>query len=474
LVAYVVGSLCYVVYLARSWEQYEEQSAPFAEQSIAQYMRDRQRFITTCDGADEDFHYFEYRKITISQEFCNLIELQPLDWAIGSVLLGVLFVLMRHFDHQDYLIFVFFCWIFFVVCVLEIVRLRSILSDLRALEPVKQEGAYGTFGGDEPELRPPYLSHPIPTPRSSKVKMVLGVKGDRHRALIWPGVRGPEVMRVWARVRFLISAITWACLISFYASSLQAHGFLFVVGAILPMFLASTTLPVAVIMMAEITSIEEMKREEVVCEVSRCQRAQRSFQLLKTLATMTSMMSKTGGGGSPRVSLNRQMSAKEQAFLDSLKEMFISFDCDHSNTMELDEFQEMMKYTAPTMAADDVVSLFKEMDDDGSGQVSFEELAGVMLAHYAEMTSASSAELSGELGERLWVMFDTDNSGTVNLEEVMEALQKTGAKWDLSNVVALFNEIDHDSSGTIDKSEFIHYVTKHGADGSVGASGHKH
>ncbi|KAL6492820.1 hypothetical protein OROGR_032579 [Orobanche gracilis] len=56
---------------------------------------------------------------------------------------------------------------------------------------------------------------------------------------------------------------------------------------------------------------------------------------------------------------------------------------------------------------------------------------------------------------QLFKMIDTDNSGTITYEELKQGLRKVGTELNECEIKALMNAADTDNSGTIDYGEFI-------------------
>ena len=59
----------------------------------------------------------------------------------------------------------------------------------------------------------------------------------------------------------------------------------------------------------------------------------------------------------------------------------------------------------------------------------------------------------------VFLEFDIDNSGTLSVEELWNAVKKLGADVDLEAVIQLMSEIDVDRDGQLDCNEFVSLVT---------------
>jgi len=182
-----------------------------------------------------------------------------------------------------------------------------------------------------------------------------------------------------------------------------------------------------------------------------------------------------------------------------LKKVFDEYDTDKDGHMKLSEFTDELKKkkqrAAPkpgekstlqernaslgTSIVDLSEGVFHEMDKDGDGEVTFEELCKLFFKH------ASAAELQTMLSwievepepepepeptlsdesiaqiHKIFKLYDKDKSGTLTKSELVVALKSTGMEKD--EIAILFKDYDLDSSGTIDKEEFLKLMDSTGA-----------
>lgn len=140
----------------------------------------------------------------------------------------------------------------------------------------------------------------------------------------------------------------------------------------------------------------------------------------------------------------------------------------------------------PHEEVDGLHALFKDMDEDGSGQITLEELAHGLERHGAHLAKAEVEELMREMDvsgdgtidyteflaatvhlskiereENLLAAFrdfDADGSGDVTPEEVMAALTQLGVKCDPEELKKMIEEADTNHDGKIEYSEFLHVM----------------
>lgn len=115
---------------------------------------------------------------------------------------------------------------------------------------------------------------------------------------------------------------------------------------------------------------------------------------------------------------------------------------------------ELLATLGTNLDEEELAKLIKIMDKDGSGEVSLDELASVMLSR----KSSKEAKLS-DVAIELFNMFDKDGEGEISLDEMVSTFGQTGKNWDMEDVVAFFELIDLDKSGLVDREEFMQFIS---------------
>jgi len=319
---------------------------------------------------------------------------------------------------------------------------------------------------------PPYTTHDAPKPRPPGLfKWLLGpIVGDKHRALFWGGAKGAHLLLRMFRVRLLLTCAALAFVLSFYSSRMWHVSPVLPFAAILPLILVSLLTPGEIVRFAVATSIERMIDDDVVRSVLRKQKTLKGMKLLRLLATLKTFMRKAEPSVKcpgqerhpPKTSPeNKALSVQAQEYLRMLKEVFDSFDEDGGGTISRAEFKQMMVVLGQQLSDAEADELFDEMDLDRSDSVDWDEMKEVLLEHY-EASRASKQEPK-ELAASLWRMFDADGSGSIDVNELLEVLKRTSKGWNVEDVVQMFNEIDLDRSGSIEKHEFEEFVMANAA-----------
>lgn len=150
-----------------------------------------------------------------------------------------------------------------------------------------------------------------------------------------------------------------------------------------------------------------------------------------------------------------------------LKEVFDDSDKDGSGEIDAQELCESLKRT--NLGAE-AVDMFKSMDRDGSKKIDFseylrvyyryattEEIKEMMLWAYPVKEEKKvevktlSEEQRAEI-KSIFVLYDTNNNGTLCKNELTEALAATG--YDDDEIEDMFADFDTDGDNEIDFEEF--------------------
>jgi len=224
--------------------------------------------------------------------------------------------------------------------------------------------------------------------------------------------------------------------------------------------------------------VEMMKQEKPLTEVIMTQKYEKHDRAVKVLATLSYFVELGNAVSGEADDADEQdendiddvcaklgVDDESKKSLDSLKEMFERFDVDRSQSIDKEELGPLLECMGQFKSADELDRLFNLMDADGSGDVDFEEFATVMLS-----SRKGRRHLTPDaLAEKLYAIFDADQDGTINTDEMIVAFEAlgharssgSGYTWDTEDVRAFLEEIDRDGSGEISKPEFIDFVKQY-------------
>ena len=159
---------------------------------------------------------------------------------------------------------------------------------------------------------------------------------------------------------------------------------------------------------------------------------------------------------------NEQSGVKNSSFttkeLKQLKKAYKKVDKDKSGELDEQEFSEMIKVSKILTVSNDAEydSLFKAFDADGSGTISFEEVA----TSFSVLSKGSPEEKL----EYLFKVYDADKSNTLEKDElvlIIERMRATAAALgrdvdkSSSFIDGIMTKLDVDKTGHITKKNWI-------------------
>ena len=145
---------------------------------------------------------------------------------------------------------------------------------------------------------------------------------------------------------------------------------------------------------------------------------------------------KNEGSLKPRVIELRKPLRKD---ITTANVMFSDIDRDHSGSIDTDELIEVLKNLGMRPKTGLIQDLLVEYDADGSGSI-------------------DKFEFEGFFFHAVFATIDTDESGSLDAEELQEALKILGLTPTASEVKAIINMYDIDGSGSIEKDEFADFM----------------
>eukprot|EP00899_Mesostigma_viride_P008729 jgi/Mesvir1/17858/Mv12940-RA.3 len=139
--------------------------------------------------------------------------------------------------------------------------------------------------------------------------------------------------------------------------------------------------------------------------------------------------------------------------------MWRLYDVDNSGFVSTREMETVLTALGKPVSEAELASLITRLDMDGSGDIHFVEF--LRVKNDKTFLSASDA-VFGVLGpdgitllRQAFSIYDTDNSGFINKEELGEVMESIGQRtsgWELSQ---LMSQMDYDDSGQISFFEFV-------------------
>ncbi|KAJ3626272.1 hypothetical protein MTP99_016784 [Tenebrio molitor] len=141
---------------------------------------------------------------------------------------------------------------------------------------------------------------------------------------------------------------------------------------------------------------------------------------------------------------------KEQ--ISMLKSTFDAFDVDKKGYIGVDMIGTILDMLGTQLIGEELDNIITEIDEDGNGEVSFEEFANLaarFLVEEDEDTDAIQMELKGAFR-----LYDREGNGFITTDVLREILRELDEKLTEDDLDNMIEEIDTDGSGTVDWDEF--------------------
>lgn len=131
-----------------------------------------------------------------------------------------------------------------------------------------------------------------------------------------------------------------------------------------------------------------------------------------------------------------------------LKSTFDAFDVDKKGYIGVDMIGTILDMLGTQLIGEELDNIITEIDEDGNGEVSFEEFANLaarFLVEEDEDTDAIQMELKGAFR-----LYDREGNGFITTDVLREILRELDEKLTEDDLDNMIEEIDTDGSGTVD------------------------
>eukprot|EP01050_Picozoa_sp_SAG11_P003184 SAG11_NODE_174_length_13505_cov_9.126585_13_plen_1110_part_00 len=165
-----------------------------------------------------------------------------------------------------------------------------------------------------------------------------------------------------------------------------------------------------------------------------------------------------------RSSLRSLFHNRKAVPLHNLLEMFEKVDVDNSGALDQGEFDQLVADLGISMTPIALKQSFREVDTDGSGEVDFEEFKAFYMskqthgvAHRIRQKLKSVLSPAKQNFDSLRDMFDAidiDGNGTVDKDEFTQLVRDIGLSMTDEELEETFSAVDSDGNLSIDFSEF--------------------
>lgn len=294
---------------------------------------------------------------------------------------------------------------------------------------------------------------------------------SKQDALFWFGPHGLHFLLFSFRCLLLVNAIYIAALALIVHPILYAHVHtaVFVVLVLLsavPVVLVVVIIPGVITRTIIVAHIEMRKDQGKIAVVLRHMKTTKTLQVLRILGLMqTVVCEKEEEEEEQDGAAGKQRRTAKDVYTDRLTynrkrtetmSVFESFDQDHSGRINADEIGAL--FVALGLPAGQVDSILTDLDDDDSGDVSFEELFD-WLARKEALQARLGPE---EVAKGIFKLVDQDGSGSITVEELQATINGVGqTKMSIQELQFVVAEVDENGDGEIDEEEFIGLLNKY-------------
>ena len=139
--------------------------------------------------------------------------------------------------------------------------------------------------------------------------------------------------------------------------------------------------------------------------------------------------------------------------IEEIKEAFDLFDSDGSGTVEPRELKSAMVSLGFEAKNATLFHVITELDKDGSGAIDFEEFLAMMSSQMSDHDSKDDIH-------KIFILFDTDKTGYINIKNLRKIARDLGETCDDEELLDLIRKGDSDGDGLVSFDDFYSIMTK--------------
>ena len=137
-----------------------------------------------------------------------------------------------------------------------------------------------------------------------------------------------------------------------------------------------------------------------------------------------------------------------------LREVFDAVDMDGGGVLDRDEVGEVMTQLGLEVSDDELDDILRKMDEDGSGEVEFEEFAEWFNLYRAQQKRLEAFQrlthFDKSKAQEIFDQIDEDGSGALDRNELAQLCQQLGRDMSRLELDAAMEQMDTDGTGAID------------------------
>merc|ERR1711934_424467 len=133
--------------------------------------------------------------------------------------------------------------------------------------------------------------------------------------------------------------------------------------------------------------------------------------------------------------------------LEEIREAFGLFDGDASGAIDVRELKAAMRALGFEVKNEELKKMVADVDSGGSGQIEFGEFLEMMTGKMGEKDSREDIE-------KVFKLFDDDNTNKISFRNLARVAEELGENIDDEELQDMINQADRDGDGEINIDEF--------------------
>ena len=139
--------------------------------------------------------------------------------------------------------------------------------------------------------------------------------------------------------------------------------------------------------------------------------------------------------------------------IEEIREAFNLFDTDGSGTIDPKELKAAMQSLGFEAKNQTIYQMIGDIDKDGSGSIDFEEFLDMMTAKMSDKDTREDIQ-------KVFNLFDDDQSGHISLRNLKRVAKELGETMSDAELMEMIERADTDGDGEISPEEFYAIMTK--------------
>merc|ERR1712169_91755 len=136
--------------------------------------------------------------------------------------------------------------------------------------------------------------------------------------------------------------------------------------------------------------------------------------------------------------------------IGALRKAFDSFDTDKSGHITVETVSTILRMMGLKVSEKALQEIVDEVDEDGSGELEFEEFCILSAKFLIEDEESLKEEL-----KEAFRIYDKEGNGYITTQVLKEILRELDNRLSEEDIEGIVDEVDEDGSGTLDFDEFM-------------------